>query len=218
MKKLEDKKGIIEITFEEEREILELPSKPELPKYASQLINLANIFSQGTRPKVVGQMSELIKEFRKTGGRTFEDWKKWYLQKYPNAIDEATEKIWNMLNNFKETLEQLERDDVRKWVEDLVLIKTYEGLMLQDAILKKVAEELGGNYRPSTIEEESKGIDGVIIIDDKEIPVSIKSKTYVNQEKHLSEELKGHLIIYEKKKNKIIVDYSDLLDLVENTK
>lgn len=65
MKKLEDKKGIIEITFEEEREILELPSKPELPKYASQLINLANIFSQGTRPKVIGQMSELIKEFRK---------------------------------------------------------------------------------------------------------------------------------------------------------
>ena len=101
MKKLENKKEIIEITFEEEREILKLPPKPELPKYASQLINLANIFSQGTRPKVVGQMSELIKEFRKSGGRTFEDWKKWYLQKYPNTIDEATDKIWNMLNNFK---------------------------------------------------------------------------------------------------------------------
>ncbi len=215
MKKLEDKKGIIEITFEEEREILELPPKPELPKYASQLINLANIFSQGTRPKVVGQMSELIKEFRKSGGRTFEDWKKWYLQRYPNAIDEATEKIWNMINNFKETLELLKKDDVRNWVEDLVLTKTYEGLMLQDAILKKVAEELGGNYRPATIEEESKGIDGVIIIDDKEIPVSIKSKTYVNQEKHLSEELRGYLIVYEKKKNKIVVDYSELLNSIK---
>lgn len=42
-------------------------------------------------------MSELIKEFRKTGGRTFEDWKKWYLQKYPNAIDEATEKFGTCL-------------------------------------------------------------------------------------------------------------------------
>jgi len=191
MKKMEINKGIIEITFEEEREILELPPKPELPKYSSQLINLANLFAQGTRPKVVGQMSELIKEFRKNGGRTFEDWKGWYLQKYPNAIDEATEKIWDMLNNFKETLEQLKKDDVRKWVEDLVLIKTYEGLMLQDVILKKVAEEIGGNYRPATIEEESKGIDGIIIIDDKQIPVSIKSKTYVNQEKHLPEELEG---------------------------
>ena len=82
MKKLEDKKGIIEITFEEEREILELPPKPELPKYVSQLINLGNIFSQGTRPKVVGQMSELIKEFRKSGGRTFEDWRKILICRY----------------------------------------------------------------------------------------------------------------------------------------
>lgn len=150
-------------------------------------------------------MSELIKEFRKSGGRTFEDWKKWYLQKYPNTIDEATEKIWNMINNFKETLEQLERDDVRKWVEDLVLIKTYEGLMLQDAILKKVAEELGGNYRPATIEEESKGIDGVIIIDDKEIPVSIKSKTYIMQEKHLSEEFRGYLLFMKRRKIKLLL-------------
>ena len=216
MKKMEINKGIIEITFEEEREILELPPKPELPKYSSQLINLANLFSQGTRPKVVGQMSELIKEFRKSGGRTFEDWKKWYLQKYPNTIDEATEKIWNMLNNFKETLEQLKKDDVRKWVEDLVLIKTYEGLMLQDVILKKVAEELDSNYRFATIEEEAKGIDGIIIIDNKEIPVSIKPKSYVMQEKHLLEELKGHLIIYEKKKNKIVIDYSNLLDLINH--
>ena len=30
------------------------------PKYATQLINLANQNAQGTRPEVVGQMSELI--------------------------------------------------------------------------------------------------------------------------------------------------------------
>ena len=57
-------------------------------------------------------MSELIKEFRKSGCRTFEDWKKWYLQRYPNAIDEATEKIWNMINNFKETLELLKKGGI----------------------------------------------------------------------------------------------------------
>ena len=36
---------------------------PEFPKYSTQLINLANQNAQGTRPKVVGQMSELSKEF-----------------------------------------------------------------------------------------------------------------------------------------------------------
>ncbi len=35
----------------------------EFPKYTTQLMNLANQNSQGTRPKVVGQMSDLIQEF-----------------------------------------------------------------------------------------------------------------------------------------------------------
>jgi len=36
---------------------------PEFPKYTTQLINLANQNVQGTRPKVVGQLSELIQAF-----------------------------------------------------------------------------------------------------------------------------------------------------------
>ena len=35
----------------------------EFPKYVTQVINLVNSNAGGTRPKVVGQMSELIKEF-----------------------------------------------------------------------------------------------------------------------------------------------------------
>ena len=34
------------------------------PKYTTQLMNLANQNAQGTRPSVVGQMSELIQEFK----------------------------------------------------------------------------------------------------------------------------------------------------------
>ena len=43
----------------------------EFPKYTTQLINLANQNAQGTRPKVVGQMSDLIQEF---GGKKYDDW------------------------------------------------------------------------------------------------------------------------------------------------
>ena len=32
----------------------------EFPKYTTQIMNLANQNAQGTRPNVVGQMSELI--------------------------------------------------------------------------------------------------------------------------------------------------------------
>jgi len=35
----------------------------DFPKYTSQLINWANQNAQGTRPKIVGQMSELFPEF-----------------------------------------------------------------------------------------------------------------------------------------------------------
>lgn len=35
----------------------------EFPKYTTQLINLANQNAQGTRPRMVGQMSDLIQEF-----------------------------------------------------------------------------------------------------------------------------------------------------------
>ena len=39
----------------------------EFPKYTSQLINWANQNAQGTRPVVVGQMSELFPEFIASG-------------------------------------------------------------------------------------------------------------------------------------------------------
>ena len=35
------------------------------PKYATQIMNLANQNAQGTRAKIVGQMSDLIQEFEK---------------------------------------------------------------------------------------------------------------------------------------------------------
>ncbi|MDZ7363482.1 MAG: MjaI family restriction endonuclease [candidate division KSB1 bacterium] len=52
----------IKITNEEIQPLLELPV-PEFPKYTTQLINLASQNAQATRPKVVGQMSELIRQF-----------------------------------------------------------------------------------------------------------------------------------------------------------
>ena len=60
----------------------------EFPKYTTQLMNIANQNSQATRPRHVGQLSELIQEFP---GQTFEEWVTWYQDRYPEAIDEATE-------------------------------------------------------------------------------------------------------------------------------
>jgi hypothetical protein len=53
----------VELTIRSEEIFLDIVgSPPEFPKYATQLLNLANQNAQGTRPKIVGQMSELIQE------------------------------------------------------------------------------------------------------------------------------------------------------------
>lgn len=58
------------------------------------LINQINQTAQGTRPKVVGQMSELIQEF---DGQTLEEWIEWYNERQPNAVEAATEKYTTSL-------------------------------------------------------------------------------------------------------------------------
>ena len=58
------------------------------PKYTSQLINWANQNAQGTRPVVVGQMSELFPEFMASGEEiTIENWRDWYVERYPDAFE-----------------------------------------------------------------------------------------------------------------------------------
>ncbi len=114
--------------------------RKKFPKYTSQIINLAGQNSHGTRPKVVRQLSELINECPE---KSYEGWKKWYLKKYPKAIENATEKIDLMIKNLEEAISKIDKKMVREWVEDLVLEKTFIELRFQEAILKKIAKIKG---------------------------------------------------------------------------
>ncbi len=172
----------------------------DFPKYASQIMNWANQISQGTRPRVVGQMSDLIQQFP---GRTIQEWEQWYTQKHPKAIQEATRKVYEMVENFKEVILKIDEDMVKDWLRDLVVLKTFTGLRFQEAILKKVSECLQTNCRLSTAEEESKGIDGHI----GDTPVSIKPHTYKAQSLSLSEQIDVSIIYYEKKKTGLLIEY-----------
>lgn len=180
------------IKNKEIRRLIETES-PEFPKYAKQILNLANQDAHATRPDVVGQMSELIKECT---GRTLKEWEDWYLEHYPDSIDKATNKILDMIDNFKDVINQIDKSMIRQWVRDLVIVKTFIGLRFQEAVLKKIAEKFGTKYRLSTPEEESKGIDGYI----GNVPVSLKPITY-KYEKMLPEKIDVHIVYYEKQKD-----------------
>ena len=174
----------------------------DFPKYTTQIINLANQNAQGTRPKVVGQLSELIQQ---CPHKEYSKWKEWYLQQQPKAIDDATHKVFAMVEELKKAINHIDEKMIKKWIEDLVIDKTFIGLKFQEAILKRVSKLKNTSCRLSNPKEESKGIDGFI----GNIPISIKPITYKTKNM-LNEQIDVKFIFYEKKKDGIIVDISQL--------
>jgi len=176
----------------------------DFPKYTTQILNLANQNAQGTRPRVVGQLSDLIQEF---SGQTLSEWEGWYSKKYPDAVRQATEKVYAMVGVIRDAASKIDEKMTEEWVRDLVIVKTFAGLRFQEALLRKGAEELGITYRLAEPKEESVGIDGFI----GDISVSIKPETYKSK-RGLSESIDVKIIYYKKTKTGIEVDYSELLD------
>ena len=182
-----------------EVEMLSNASQYEFPKYATQIINLLNSNAQGTRPAVVGQMSELIQEF---DGKSLDEWILWYNERQPNAVNNATEKIYNMYKLMSEAFNSITRDMVQEWVKDLVYTKTYCGLKFQSAIIAFLASKVNKPWRLANVEEEAQGIDGFI----DEQPLQIKSITY-KLEARLSEKIEVPIVYYDKKKDGINIEY-----------
>ncbi|MBQ9609740.1 MAG: MjaI family restriction endonuclease [Lachnospiraceae bacterium] len=175
------------------------------PKYTSQLINWANQNAQGTRPKVVGQMSELFSEFLSSNENvTIDNWRIWYTEKYPNAFNDATDKIYSQVQNLKNAMPQIDRAMIMQWVEDLVINKTFNGMYVQKAILASLAEKKGKTYRLSTPDEESIGIDGYI----DDVPYSVKPSTYKTMNR-LSETIDVKMIYYTKTKTGLKIEVDD---------
>lgn len=175
------------------------------PKYTSQLINWANQNAQETRPRIVGQMSELFPEFLdSTQDVTIEDWKRFYVMKHPEAFKEATDKIYAQVENLREAIQLIDREMVEHWVEDLIINKTFNGMYVQKAILASLADLKDTDYRLATPEEEAKGIDGFV----GGVPYSVKPDTYKIMDR-LSEVIDVKMIYYKKTKTGLKIEVEE---------
>lgn len=175
------------------------------PKYTTQLINWANQNAQGTRPRVVGQMSELFPEFvNSTQQVAIEYWKRFYVMKHPGAFKEATDKIYAQIENLREAIQLIDREMVERWVEDLIINKTFNGMYVQKAILASLADLKDTDYRLATPEEEAKGIDGFV----GGVPYSVKPDTYKTMD-CLPEMIDVKMIYYTKTKTGLKIEVDD---------
>ena len=198
---MNDKK--LRLTPNDLREQL-IGTRQEYEKYVSPLINLANRFAQATRPKHVGQLSDLVRE---CPARDYEGWRDWYLRQFPTAIEDATKRVVSMLDKLRLAMDSIDEKTVRSWVTELVIEQTYVGLRVERAILEEAARRLAMEFIPSSREDESRGVDGYL---DGE-PVSVKPATYKTMDT-LSETINACMIYYEKKTNgTVIADLSDIL-------
>lgn len=171
------------------------------PKYTSQLINLANQNAQGTRPVVVGKMSDLFQEFLESDEeRNIDGWRRWYLERYPDSFEKATNKIWEQVNNLRNAIELIDKE----MVENLIIYKTFNGLYVQKAILAFLANKKGTTYRLANAIEESHGIDGYV----GDVPYSIKPDTYKYMER-LSEVIDVKMIYYTKTKTGLKIEVEE---------
>lgn len=204
-KNLNGRKTVKFIIKNDELAVLNGTETPSFPKYTSQLINWANQNAQGTRPKVVGQLSDLFPEYEKNcDSVSIEGWREWYLERYPNAIENATNKIFTQVENLKEAIKFIDKEMVYKWVEDLVIAKTYNGLYVQEAILSELAEKSDQDFRLATPAEEAQGIDGYI----GNNAYSIKPVTYKTMGR-LSESINVKMVYYTKKKTGLTIEVEE---------
>ena len=150
-------------------------------------------------------MSELFPEFMDSGTEmTIDGWREWYTEKYPDAFEKATEKIFAQVQNLRDAIPLIDKEMVTRWVEDLVIYKTFNGLYVQKAILASLAAKNNTTYRLATPEEEAKGIDGFV----GSIPYSVKPDTYKTMGR-LSETIDVKMIYYTKTKNGLKIDVED---------
>ena len=148
---------------------------------------------------------EYVEDLKEFDGKTITEWIEWYSERYPNAVDNATEKIWDMYETMKGAFNAITKDMVENWVKDLVYGKTFCGLKFQTAIISAIANQLGKEWREANPEEEAKGIDGFI----GEKPLQIKSTTY-KLEARLSETINVPIVYYDKKKDGINIEYNPI--------
>lgn len=182
------KKRIIKLDYRVNENLYKINAQDDhVKKYQPEFLNIVNKHGHGNDADIVGMVSQVIKDYRKTTETpTLEGWKEYHEQlDNIKGIEAGVEKNWAQFKKMKEAIDQIDKDTVRYWLKNLVFNKTFAGLQAQDMLLKDIANRLtkekGQDYSSvnGDADDERAQIDGYIKAPDGKIcGLQIKSDSY----------------------------------------
>ena len=172
----------------------------EFPLYSKPILNIATQNSKATSVKIVGSMKEQFTEFLKGGGRTLQEWEQFYeARDGKNKIQASADKLYAMLEKMPVDNSIFTEELALQYIEELVLNKTHYGMSGEFHSVVAAANYFETEYRFSTPEEESQGIDAWI--GDKPVQVKPHDSVKMHHVRNHADEEKTLVITYEAKKD-----------------
>ena len=183
----------------------------EWPKYATQLMNIAQQNSQAFRPKHIGPVVDTFKYMReqKIPG-TLSNWEKYYKKVFgEQKLIDAGKKIHAMLK--KMGIKWITEDMCIDYAKETVYNKTHMGYGGQEMAVEAVANYFNKKVRwPTPEEDSSQNIDAWI----GKFPVQVKPHNSVfKAHVHNHANIYTHLVItYEEKKQICYIHNPDFMN------
>lgn len=182
------KKEKIKLEYKKDENLCTINAQDDhVKKYQPEFLNIVNKHGHGNDADIVGMVSQVIKEYRKTTkAPTLKGWIDYHGKlKDIEGIEAGVEKNWKQFEKMKDAINAINKDTIRYWLKNLVYNKTFAGLQAQDMLLadvaKRISKEKGESYSYDNgdADDERAQIDGYIIAPDgKKCGLQIKSDSY----------------------------------------
>jgi hypothetical protein len=158
---------------------------------ANEFLNLANVRAMGGGATQPSRISSLSRFFHEEKPNSLDEWIAVLRRRIPDQLQRAENDIAKSLRRFQRraailtgtnppsaTVRRPYHPNIRIFVDDLTGLQTYQGKQCEVRILRDIANKEGEeDYQPSSEQDESDNIDGMI----KEDTYSVKPETFLQK-------------------------------------
>lgn len=140
----------------DERKQLTTGDAKKVRKYTFFALNNAVKYSSANQKSIVGEISEIYDEFEEMHPNgDLQDWRNYYYNHHngKERLEEATNKSYDMFLTIRAAIDEVNRGDVRDFIEGLVLNGTYSSENAREAVIQKLLH----TYPDCEIIDEDEG-------------------------------------------------------------